>query len=82
MKQFTPDECLRIHSMGTLPLTFSAGLSELKRNNTTRGETLVVGSVWDSSCKGGVYKTPEYTWINALVYFEYEVALYTTTWQP
>ncbi|XP_065095159.1 uncharacterized protein LOC135717136 [Ochlerotatus camptorhynchus] len=76
VKEFTPDECRRTQLTGAIPLTLSAGLLELKRNHTTRGETLVVGSVWASSCSGGVYKTPEYTWINALVYFEYEIALY------
>lgn len=76
VREFTPEECRRIHLLGTIPLTVNAGLSELKRNHTTRGETLVVGSVWSSHCSGGVYKTPEYTWLDALVYFEYEVSLY------
>lgn len=62
--------------MGSIPLTANSGLLELKRNQTTRGETLVVGSVWSSSCSGGTYKTPEYTWTNALVYYQYEISLY------
>lgn len=35
VKEFTPEECCRIHQLGTLPLTFNAGISELKRNFTT-----------------------------------------------
>lgn len=76
VKTFTPEECKRVQLSGTIPLTMNAGLNQLKRNFTTRGETLVTGSVWSSSCSGGVFKTPEYTWTNALVYFNYEISLY------
>lgn len=71
-----PEECRRTQLMGSIPLTANSGLLKLKRNQTTRGETLVVGSVWSSSCSGGTYKTPEYTWTNALVYYQYEISLY------
>lgn len=76
IKEFTSEECRRIQLTGTVPLTMSAGLLNLKRNHTTRGETLIIGSVWSSSCDGGVYRTPEYTWTKALVYLEYEMTLY------
>lgn len=76
VKKFTPEECRRTQLIGSVPLTVNSGLLELKRNQTTRGETLVVGSVWSSSCSGGTYKTSEYTWTNALVYYQYEISLY------
>ena len=76
VKEFTSEECKTTHLLGALALTHDKRIGELKRNSTTRGETLIIGSIRSSSCSGGTYRTPEYTWTNALVYYEYEISLY------
>lgn len=76
VKEFNSEECTKVHALGIVSLTHDRQINELKLNSTTRGETLIVGSVTGNSCNGGTYSTPFYTWTGALVYYEYEIALY------
>lgn len=57
-------------------------LFENQRNQTTRGQTVVIGNVWSSTCSGWSYNTFWYTWTNALVYFQYEISLYDYDTHP
>lgn len=76
VKDFTSEECRQSQAMGIVKLTHDHQLREIKRNATTRGEALIVGAVWGSNCKGATYRTPIYTWVDALVYYEYEITLH------
>lgn len=76
VKEFTADECLMAHVSNSINLADNYKISQLKRNATTRGEALIVGHVKGSTCKGGTYTTPMYTWVDALVYYEYDITLY------
>lgn len=76
VKEFTPDECLLAHVSNSIVLADNYKLSQLKRNSTTRGEALIIGYIKGSTCKGGTYTTPQYTWVDALVSYEYEISLY------
>lgn len=76
VKEFNSEECKKVHALGIVSLTHDRVINELKLNSTTRGETLIIGSLIGTSCSGGTYYTPFYTWTDALVYYEYEIALY------
>lgn len=76
VKEFNSEECRKVHALGIVSLTHDRQINELGLNSTTRGKILIVGSVTGSSCDGGTYSTPFYTWTAALVYYEYEIALY------
>lgn len=75
VKDFTSEECRYSQQLGTIKLAYDFHLHELKRNATTRGEELIVGTLSGSSCRGGTYKTHLYTWEDALVYYQYEITL-------
>lgn len=75
VKEFTTEECIKAHQLAQISLSEQTILRELKMNSTTRGETLIAGSVHGSNCVGETYRTPSYTWVNALVYYRYEITL-------
>lgn len=73
-------ECKDALHTGRLHLYNEHHLSELKANQTQRGEKLVVGHI-DSShrCVGGLYSTTEGTWSDVLVHYKYTILLNTYT---
>jgi hypothetical protein len=79
VKDYTHEECKKIHDYGIVSLSHDTHIRELKRNTTTRGSHIVVGDLEGSICNGGTYHDNENTYKNVLVSYKYEISLYDYT---
>lgn len=75
VRGFNAEECEKVHNTRVLELYPESLLSELQLNSTSRGEFPVVGRVWGTSCKGGVYTAQGRTWEDVIVFYKYEITL-------
>lgn len=76
VREFTSDECRKLHELGSLKVHGEIQISEIPRNNSKRGEVLIVGSLTGSACYGGSYFDGTLHYTDALVSMEYEIDLY------
>lgn len=79
VREFTSEECRRVHETGSLRVHNDIFIHELQRNNTKSGEVLIIGQVVYSTCYGGPYFDGVINYKDALVTYEYEVELFDYT---
>nr|DBA44219.1 TPA_asm: glycoprotein [Doliuvirus atrichopogon] len=76
IKQLSYQQCAKILTTGVYEYSNDVQIWSIKPNSTTRGEVIIVGTLQGSSCYGGVYRTPEYTWTDVVVRQQYTIKLY------
>lgn len=79
VREFSSEECRRLHETGSLKIHNEIYVHELPRNSTRSGEVVIVGQIVYSTCYGGSYYDGIIHYKDALVTMEYEVNLYDYT---
>lgn len=78
MKDFSSDECIKLHDTRSLAVHNNIYISELKMNVTNHGQLYVSGSVDRANCVGSHYFDGDTTFYDAVVSVEYEITLSTS----
>lgn len=79
LREFTNDECLRLHETGSLNVHGEIYIHELRRNTTSRGIIYVSGHIEGSTCTGSMYHDGVNSFPNSVVSYEYEITIKTST---
>lgn len=79
VKEFSSEECIRLHETGSLRLHNEIMISELTRNNSNHGEVEIVGKVTGNNCKGGHFHDGIRQYNDAVVFLEYDISIYDYT---
>lgn len=76
IKMFTYPECLRLLETGHHEFDHRTRVWNIKPNTTTRGESIIAGSITGSSCIGAYYSSGGQEWEEVVVRLKYEFRLY------
>lgn len=75
VREFTPEECRRVHETQSLKVHGEIYIHELTRNGTSHGKLVIAGHIEHSTCYGSNYFDGTTHFTKALVTMEYEILL-------